>query len=373
RCEAGPGDETVRGQGVAARHRGAHLPLLRPELPDARAQRCARARPADQAAGGRGPTAPPRAPPQRRPRPAAGPDHAGTRRDPRLLVLPAAGRRPRPRGSETVRGRTRRRRGALRRRVHRPPPVPGARAARAHGLRRVRVSDPRQDRLPRRRMPGRRGAGLRAAAGGPLERELHRRAGRCDGRGDRQGPPRGGAGMILDGGAVTGLRALSYDPETGSREADAAARDHGWTAVCGVDLRNPVDAESRMEAAAAGGTRLVRFAATRQGIPGTAPRLRLLTRRASALGLTILVEGSTRSVGLAMMGLGATVIFLDQHFYDAGEFILTAREEPGFHASTRLLGNPDAWETIAEHVGAERLVFGARSGWSEEHSVLARL
>jgi len=177
----------------------------------------------------------------------------------------------------------------------------------------------------------------------------------------------------IDGGAVTGLRALSYDPETGNREADAAARDHGWTAVCGVDLRNPVDAESRMEAAAAGGTRLVRFAATRQGIPGTAPRLRLLTRRASALGLTILVEGSTRSVGLAMMGLGATVIFLDQHFYDAGEFILTAREEPGFHASTRLLGNPDAWETIAEHVGAERLVFGARSGWSEEHSVLARL
>src|SRR5699024_9261597 len=158
----------------------------------------------------------------------------------------------------------------------------------------------------------------------------------------------------------TGLRALSYDPETGNREADAAARDHGWTAVCGVDLRNPVDAESRMEAAAAGGTRLVRFAATRQGIPGTAPRLRLLTRRASALGL-------------AVIGLAATVIFLDQHFYDAGEFILTAREEPGFHASTRLLGNPDAWETIAEHVGAERLVFGARSGWSEEHSVLARL
>src|SRR5690625_7029208 len=74
-----------------------------------------------------------------------------------------------------------------------------------------------------------------------------------------------------------------------------------------------------MEAAAAGGARLVRFATTRQGIPGTAPRLRLLTRRASALGLTILVEGSTRSVGLAMMGLGATVIFLDQHFYDAGE------------------------------------------------------
>lgn len=177
----------------------------------------------------------------------------------------------------------------------------------------------------------------------------------------------------IDGGAVTSLRALSFDPESGNQEAVAAARDVGWMAVCGVDLRNPVDAESRMEAAAARGTRLVRFATTRQGIPGTAPRLRLLTRRATAAGLTILVEGSTRTVGAAMMGLGATVIFLDQHFYDAGEFILTAREEPGFHASTRLLGNPDAWETIAEHAGAERLVFGARSGWFEEHSVLARL
>ncbi len=177
----------------------------------------------------------------------------------------------------------------------------------------------------------------------------------------------------IAGGAVSGLRALSYDPETGNREADDASRTFGWTFVCGVDLRNPVDAESRMAAAADRGTRLVRFATTRQGIPGTAPRLRLLTRRATALGLAVLVEGSTRSVGLAMMGLGATVVFLDQHFYDAGEFILAAREEPGFHASTRLLGGPDAWETISEHVGAQRLVFGARSGWSEEHSALERL
>lgn len=177
----------------------------------------------------------------------------------------------------------------------------------------------------------------------------------------------------IAGGAVSSLRALSYDPETGNREADDAASALGWTAVCGIDLRNPLDAESRMEAAAARGSRLVRFATTRQGIPGTAPRLRLLARRAAGLGLTVLVEGSTRSVGAALMGIGATVIFLDQHFYDAGEFILTAREEPGFHASTRLLGNPDAWETIVEKLGAERLVFGARSGWSEEHAIFERL
>lgn len=177
----------------------------------------------------------------------------------------------------------------------------------------------------------------------------------------------------IAGGAVASLRALSHDPESGNREAAEAARDHGWMTVCGVDLRNPVDADARMEAAAAQGIRLVRFAAARQGIPGTAPRLRILTRRATELGLTVLVEGSTRSLGVALMGLGATVVFLDQHFYDAGEFILVAREEPGFHTSTRLLGSPDAWETIVEQLGAERLVLGSRAGWSEEHAVLERL
>ncbi|MGO1284114.1 MAG: hypothetical protein ACTHUU_03275 [Brachybacterium sp.] len=177
----------------------------------------------------------------------------------------------------------------------------------------------------------------------------------------------------IAGGAVTSLRAIGHDPGAGNLEAAEAARDHGWTMVCGIDLRNPVDAESRMAAAAAGGIRLVRFAAARQGIPGTAPRLRLLARRATELGLTVLIEGSTRSVGWALMGLGATVIFLDQHFYDAGEFILAAREEPGFHTSTRLLGSPEAWESIAEHVGAERLVLGTRAGWSEELAVLERL
>src|SRR5690625_7355231 len=71
----------------------------------------------------------------------------------------------------------------------------------------------------------------------------------------------------IDGGAVTGLRALSYDPETGNREAGAAARDHGWRAVCGGGLRNPVEAGSRMEAAAAGGARAVGLAADRRGPP----------------------------------------------------------------------------------------------------------
>lgn len=37
------------------------------------------------------------------------------------------------------------------------------------------------------------------------------------------------------------------------------------------------------------------------------------------------------------------------------------------------MGGPDAWETVAGELGAERLVFGTRAGWFEEESVLFRL
>ncbi|RCO10347.1 hypothetical protein DTX79_04955, partial [Bacilli bacterium] len=137
-------------------------------------------------------------------------------------------------------------------------------------------------------------------------------------------------------------------------------------------LQSSLEAEAKIEYAAAQGARLIRLAPSRQGIAGTAPRLRILARKAAAHGLTMLVEGSTRSVGTALMGIGASIVFLDQHFYDAGEFILVARDEPGFHASTRLLGSPDAWEVLVEHVGAERLVFGTRAGWFAEAAARER-
>ena len=47
----------------------------------------------------------------------------------------------------------------------------------------------------------------------------------------------------MSGGAVASLRSISHDPRTGNAEATDAARAHGWIEVCGVDLRNPVEAE----------------------------------------------------------------------------------------------------------------------------------
>ncbi|SEE71980.1 Predicted metal-dependent hydrolase, TIM-barrel fold [Ruania alba] len=177
----------------------------------------------------------------------------------------------------------------------------------------------------------------------------------------------------IDGGAVASLRALQFDVRTGNDEAAVAAQRYGWWPVYGIDLRDPLGAEQEMDRAADQGVRLLRLAPGRQQIAGTAPRLRILVRRATELGMTLLVEGSTVDVGAAMLGLGASVVFLDQHFYDLGEFILLARDEPGFHLSTRLLGSPGAWELLLEHAGPERLLLGTRAGWFEEYAVLDQL
>lgn len=177
----------------------------------------------------------------------------------------------------------------------------------------------------------------------------------------------------IAGGAVASLRALLFHAPSGNDEAHVAAVAHHWLPVAGVDLRDALGAELEIERAAELGIRLIRFASTRQGISGSAPRIRLLARAAAERGLTLLVEGSPPEVAGSFMDLGASVLFLDLHFYDLGEFVLLARQEPGFHTSTRLLGGPDAWETVAGEVGAERLVFGTRAGWFEEESVLYRL
>lgn len=177
----------------------------------------------------------------------------------------------------------------------------------------------------------------------------------------------------LGGGAVASLRALLFDAQSGNDEALQVASAQGWIPVFGVDLRDPLGAESEIDRAASLGVRLLRLAPGRQGIPGTAPRLRTLAERAVSLGLTLLVEGSTTAVGPALMGIDAHVVFLDQSFYELGEFVMLARDEPGFHISTRVMGSPGAWELLVERLGAERLVLGTRAGWSEEAAVLERL
>ncbi|PSK96918.1 hypothetical protein CLV30_1242 [Haloactinopolyspora alba] len=177
----------------------------------------------------------------------------------------------------------------------------------------------------------------------------------------------------IDGGAVGSLRALSFDPPSGNDEAHAAAPTCGARTVAGVDLRDPLGAEREIDRQRDAGVRIVRLAPARQGVPASAPGLRACARRATRAGMLLLVEGDVRLYGPPLAGLDAAVVFVDLHFYQLGDFVVLGRDEPGFHASTRLLGNPDGWETVLAELGAQRLVFGARTGWFEARSVLTRL
>ncbi|TDC50175.1 hypothetical protein E1212_15740 [Jiangella ureilytica] len=181
------------------------------------------------------------------------------------------------------------------------------------------------------------------------------------------------AGLGIGGGLVTSLRALLFDAPSGNDEARLVAAEHGWQPVAGVDLRDPLTALAEVARAAELGVRAVRLAPGRQGVPATAPGLRAVARAAASAGLLLLAEGDVRVVGPVLAGLGATVVFLDAHFYHLGDFVLLAGDEPGFHASTRLLGDVDGWELVCAWAGAERLVFGSRPGWFEAAAVVDRL
>ncbi|RIQ18373.1 amidohydrolase family protein [Jiangella rhizosphaerae] len=180
-------------------------------------------------------------------------------------------------------------------------------------------------------------------------------------------------GLGIGGGLVTSLRSLLFDAPSGNDEARSVAAAFGWQAAAGVDLRDPLTALDEVARAASLGVRAVRLAPDRQGVPATAPGLRAVARTAASAGLVLLVEGDVRVIGPALAGLGVTAVFVDAHFYHLGDFVLLARDEPGFHASTRLLGDVDGWEVVVASVGAERLVFGSRPGWFEAAAVVDRL
>lgn len=178
----------------------------------------------------------------------------------------------------------------------------------------------------------------------------------------------------ITGGLVTSLRALAFDVTSGNEEARAAARDRPqWTPVGGLDLRDPLGGEREIDRLSGLGVAAVRLAHGRQDVPPDTPGLRRLAERATARGMLLLVEGDVRLVGPPLTGIDARVVFLDTHFYHLGDFVILARDEPGFHTSTRLLGSPDAWEVVTRSIGHRRLVFGTRAPWFEAAAALRGL
>ncbi|MGH3655092.1 MAG: amidohydrolase family protein [Micromonosporaceae bacterium] len=185
---------------------------------------------------------------------------------------------------------------------------------------------------------------------------------------DRDVPP-GDPRPILEAhrvtaGAYASLRAALFDVASGNDEVLALAGPD-VVPVGGVDLRDPVGAVAELERLVASGVRTVRLFPDEQGVDPGFPSVRHVARAAAGLDMVLLTGGDVRLFWRPYAGLGATVVFLDTHFYHLGDFLAVAVDEPGFHTSTRLLNSPDALEQVAERVGAERLLFGSRTPWYE--------
>ncbi|MFC7586195.1 hypothetical protein ACFQYP_22455 [Nonomuraea antimicrobica] len=121
------------------------------------------------------------------------------------------------------------------------------------------------------------------------------------------------------------------------------------------------------------GVMAVRLFPDEQGVEAGFPSVRHVARRAARLGLVVLTGGDVRRFWQPFAGLGASVVFLDTHFYHLGDFLVAAADEPGFHTSTRLLNSPDALELAAAHLGADRLLYGSRAPHYEPLVPLLRL
>ncbi|MEV6967619.1 hypothetical protein AB0M47_21190 [Hamadaea sp. NPDC051192] len=161
--------------------------------------------------------------------------------------------------------------------------------------------------------------------------------------------------------AVASLRAALFDVRSGNDEVLAT----GFAPVGGLDLRDALGAERELDRLAGLGVRAIRLFPEEQHAEADFPAVRHLARRATELGFVLLTGGDVRRFWKPLAGLGATVVFLDTHFYHLGDFLVAAREEAGFHTSTRLLNSPDAVETVASVVGVDRLVYGSRTPYAE--------
>ncbi|NUO55725.1 MAG: hypothetical protein HOV78_03635 [Hamadaea sp.] len=161
--------------------------------------------------------------------------------------------------------------------------------------------------------------------------------------------------------AVASLRAALFDVRSGNDEVLAT----DFTPVGGLDLRDALGAERELDRLTEHGVRAIRLFPDEQHAEPDFPAVRHLARRATELGFVLLAGGDVRRFWKPLAGLGATVIFLDTHFYHLGDFLVAAREEPGFHTSTRLLNSPDAVETVAGELGADRMVYGSRTPYAE--------
>lgn len=161
-------------------------------------------------------------------------------------------------------------------------------------------------------------------------------------------------------GLALSTRGALFDDERGNAETvEALAGCPELHPVGTVNLRDAVYAERRLDWLSAHGVRFLRLFPALQGVAPGSPGLEHTVTEAVARGLVVMLDGDPRAYGPSLRGRGATVVFLDLHAYLVADFVLMAREEPGFLATTRMLSGPDSLERVVDAVGAEHLVFGS--------------
>lgn len=176
----------------------------------------------------------------------------------------------------------------------------------------------------------------------------------------------------IAGGLICSARGAWHDDAGGNTETLAAAT--GTLLPAGtVNLRNALRAIPELDRLAAAGVRALRLFGPLQGCEPDFPGYHHVRSEALRRGFTLLVEGDVRHLWRAFAGQGARVVFLDVHAYHVADFILAAREEPGFIASTRLLNAPDSIERVVGEAGPSHAVFGTRTPLHDTSPAAMRL
>lgn len=166
----------------------------------------------------------------------------------------------------------------------------------------------------------------------------------------------------VSGAVACSARGAWFDDIEGNTETIGAVTGIAdWHPVATINLRNALRADAELDRIAAAGVRAVRLFGPTQHCEPDFPGYRHVVDQAIRRGLVLLVEGDVRTVWRPFAGRDAKVVFLDVHAYHLADFILLARDEPGFVASTRLLNAPDSIETVVGDVGAAHLAFGSRT------------
>ena len=177
----------------------------------------------------------------------------------------------------------------------------------------------------------------------------------------------------IDSALVSSARGCWYDEDGAVDELRAWSEPRGWRRCNSVNLRDALGIGERLDEWIADGVRAVRLSGVTQGKSPGSPGYLHVVQEAAARGLLMLVEGVFSEVQAPFRGLDAKVIFLDAGFYELADFLLVAREEPGFVASTRKMLGPDSIERVCGEVGAAHLAFGSGSPLQDLEPTVWRL